>query len=294
MKTGFVDDPARRFRQLADSGGIRRGQCCPLIALPADEVEIREGALTIAVVAQASVAPEPVHRKIIRAVMPLDDPARRTEGLGELAATAQRVELAHQIEQRLGEVLAPEEQTAERPLVDCMVLLVGKTSAPVLDLLEQFKLAVGGTHQAQVPGNPALVGGEQIVARQTLGGEIGTQVAIDQVDVAKGPEIVALQAVRMDVTQRWLDIAQLVGMSRREVDLETRRHQLAIFHVTDRFDPHVGRQVVRNAAIAEQQPVDIGVAPAAFKEERHPERPTAKIRDDEKNPRSGFDHWKLS
>ena len=140
----------------------------------------------------------------------------------------------------------------------------------------------------------ALVGREEVIARQTLSREVAAQIAVHQVNVAKRPEIVTLQAVFMDVTQRGLDVTQLISSFGREVDIQTLRHNAAIVAKTDALDCYVGWQVVRHAAVAEQQPVNVWVAPATFQKKRHPERPLAEVWNDKHNTRRWFYHRELN
>ena len=104
-------------------------------------MKVGKGVVAVTIILQYAVIPEPLAREVLRAVMPLDAAAGRTEGLGEFTGTAQRVELAHQLEQRLGQVLAPQEDPAEGPLIQRMVLVVSKALLPVLYPHEQLALA---------------------------------------------------------------------------------------------------------------------------------------------------------
>ena len=90
--------------------------------------------------------------------MPLNAAAGGTEGLGKLTGATQRVELAHQLEQRLGQILAPQEDPAESTFIQRMMLIVSKALLPVLYPHEQLALARRIAHQAQMPRDPAFVG----------------------------------------------------------------------------------------------------------------------------------------
>src|SRR5207253_792893 len=183
---------------------------------------------------------------------------------------------------------------AERSFIQSMVLLIGKTCLPVLDPHEALTLASGIAHQAQVPGDPPLMGRKQVITGQSLSREVATQVTIHQINIAESPEIVTRQAIDMDMAERWFDVTEFVSRIRRKIDIQASRYQLAVFTETDALDFDVVWQVLRTTAVTEQQPVDIRIAPAAFEKERHPERPATEIRNNEKNAGARINHRELT
>src|SRR5690606_10373663 len=160
-----------------------------------------------------------------------------------------------------------------------MVFLIHEALLPARHLHEQLSHLREVTYQAEVAGNPTRMCRIEIVSGKPLGSEICAQLAINNVQISECPEVILLQAILVDIAQRGLDIAELVGVIRREIYSEAFRHQRTIVHVADVFYTHVVRQIGRGTAVREQEPVDIWVAPAGLEKQRHPKGPTSKIWD---------------
>ncbi|MNP37206.1 hypothetical protein D3C76_1306410 [compost metagenome] len=120
-------------------------------------MKVRKRTISIPVIGQAAVAPVPALGEVLRTVMPLYTAARRAERFGEFAASTPRIEFTHKGKQRSGKILSPQENTAERPFVQRMMLIIGEAFFPVLDQLEDFTCACGVAHQAQVTSNTSLM-----------------------------------------------------------------------------------------------------------------------------------------
>ena len=113
-------------------------------------------------------------------------------------------------------------------------------------------------------GDPSLMGRKQVIAGQPLGSEIPTQVTIDEIQVAKRPEVVAVKTINVNVPQCRLDIAQLIRRLRCKVDIQTLRNQCAVVGKANALNPDIVWNVGKLRTIAEEQPVNIRIASAAF------------------------------
>ena len=141
---------------------------------------------------------------------------RGTERLVELATSTPRVESIGNAPKPFRPVLAADKQSAECSFVEGAVLRILETDLPPRDLHECFAHTLVVAQQAEMSGNPACMSGDQIVLGEPLLGEIPSQIAIDQIDIAESPEVEALQVLCMELSQRGLDIAELVSAFWRE------------------------------------------------------------------------------
>ena len=58
------------------------------------------------------------------------------------------------------------------------------------------------------------MGDEQVVAGEALGRKMAADVAVNDVKIAKRPEVEVLQLCFVDQSERWFKIAQFVGACR--------------------------------------------------------------------------------
>src|SRR3990167_3958346 len=131
---------------------------------------------------------------------------------------------------------------------------------------------------------------EELITTQPLVAKISPQVPVDQIQIAKAPEVIPGHILFMQVAQCRFEITELVRAFRCKSETQTVRYPRAVIRKADMPLFNIRRQVIQRSTIAHQQPVNTWIAPAALDEKRHPEWPLTKV-GNEKNDARRLIHY---